>query len=48
MHYVGEIVEWNTIGGSTFKGEVVEIDSNVLIVRLDNGTMKTVEGWNWT
>ena len=36
-------VKWETWGGEKYEGEVVELDSNVLHVRLDDGTMKAVE-----
>ena len=36
-------VKWETWGGSKFEGEIVDVDSNVLHIRLDNGEMKAVE-----
>lgn len=36
-------VKWETWGGDKYEGEVVEVDSNVLIVRLDGGEKKAVE-----
>jgi len=36
-------VKWETWGGKKYEGEVVELDSNVLHVRLDDGTMMAVE-----
>lgn len=36
-------VKWETWSGGKYKGEVMEADSNVLHVKLDDGTMKAVE-----
>jgi hypothetical protein len=36
-------VKWETWGGDKYEGEVIEVDSNVLHVRLDNGQEKAVE-----
>jgi hypothetical protein len=39
----GDVVTWNTLGGENFKGEIVEMDSNVAYVRLESGEIKTIE-----
>lgn len=36
-------VKWETLGGTKYEGEIIEVDSNVLIVRLDDGQIKAVE-----
>lgn len=36
-------VKWEQWDGKKFEGEVKEIDSNVLYVKLDDGTIKAVE-----
>jgi hypothetical protein len=36
-------VKWETWEGKKYEGEVIEVDSNILHVRLDDGTMKAVE-----
>jgi hypothetical protein len=36
-------VKWENLKGEKFEGEVKEVDSNVLHVKLDNGTIKAVE-----
>jgi len=40
---VGSTFEWGTLAGSRYKGIIKEIDSNVLIVELPDGTTKTIE-----
>ena len=47
-HKIGDRVAWETIVGFRYEGEIVDIDSNVLIVRLDNGKEVPVEGWDWS
>lgn len=39
----GDIVVWNTLGGESFKGKIVEMDSNVAYVKLESGEIKTIE-----
>lgn len=36
-------VKWEQWNGKKFEGEVKEVDSNVLHVKLDDGAMKAVE-----
>ena len=36
-------VKWETWGNKKYEGEVIEVDNNVLHVKLDDGTMKAVE-----
>jgi len=36
-------VRWSNIFGDTFEGVVVEIDSNVFVVKCDDGIMRYVE-----
>ncbi len=40
---VGDAVVWKTLGGDKFVGRVIELDSNVAIVELPDGTRKAVE-----
>ncbi len=40
---VGEHISWKTIAGIEYNGIVIEMDSNVAIVRLPDGTQKAVE-----
>ena len=40
---VGQVISWSTLGGQHYRGRVVEMDSNVAIVRLPDGTRKAVE-----
>jgi len=40
---IGERVYWNTIIGKKFEGKILEWDSNVAIVELDDGTKEHVE-----
>jgi hypothetical protein len=40
---VGDTIEWCTIGGVCYKGTIVLMDSNVAHVRVQDGTIKTVE-----
>lgn len=37
------IVKWETLAGKKYQGEVIEVDSNVLICKLSDGTKKAVE-----
>lgn len=43
MPKVGGVFAWKTVGGHQYEGTVVEMDSNVAIVRLPDGTTKAVE-----
>jgi len=36
-------VKWETWSGKKYEGKVIEIDSNVLHVKLDDGTQIAVE-----
>jgi preprotein translocase subunit YajC len=36
-------VKWETWAGNKYEGEVIEVDSNVLHIKLDNGTEIAVE-----
>lgn len=36
-------VKWETWGGQKFEGIVIEVETDALHVRLDDGTMKAVE-----
>jgi len=36
-------VKWENWKGEKFEGEVIEVDSNVLHVKLNDGTKKAVE-----
>ncbi len=40
----GERYEWKTLGGKTHAGQIVEVDSNVLIVDCDDGVRRAVDG----
>jgi hypothetical protein len=40
---VGSRISWGTLGGDYFEGVVVEMDSNVAHVQLDDGSIRTVE-----
>ncbi len=40
---IGDRVSWKTLDGSSYEGTLVEWDSNVAIVRLDDGSEKAVE-----
>lgn len=40
---VGDRVFWQNIKGERWEGELVEWDSNVAYVKLDDGTVKAVE-----
>ncbi len=46
-HYIGQVVEWETIGGEKYSGTVVDIDNLTLIIELPDGTTKAVSGWKW-
>jgi hypothetical protein len=35
---------WETVGGDEHEGEVIDTDSNVLIVRCTDGVVRAVEG----
>lgn len=39
----GDNIEWQTLGGDLFMGEVIELDSNVAIVRCLDGKIRAVE-----
>lgn len=39
----GSFIAWDTIGGKHYEGYVEEMDSNVAIVELEDGTKKAVE-----
>jgi preprotein translocase subunit YajC len=36
-------VKWETWSGKKYEGEVIEVDSNVLHVKIEDGTMMAVE-----
>ena len=40
---IGERVYWNNLRGDRFEGVITEWDSNVAIVKLDDGSEKAVE-----
>ncbi len=40
---VGDLIWWNTLGGSRHRGRVVEIDSNVAHVQCDDGVKRCVK-----
>jgi len=40
---IGDQFSWETFGGNKYSGIISEIDSNVLIVKLKDGTQKAVE-----
>lgn len=40
---IGDRVKWKTIKGDTFEGTLYDWDENVAIVKLDNGTFKSIE-----
>ena len=40
---VGDLIKWSTLDGKTHEGRVIEMDSNVAIVKLADGSTKTVE-----
>lgn len=39
----GDRVRWGTVSGVTFEGVLIEWDSNVAVVRLPDGRIKSVE-----
>lgn len=39
----GDTFNWEDVGGHSWSGEVIEIDSNVASVKLKDGTMRYVE-----
>jgi hypothetical protein len=39
----GDVVAWNTLGGDSYRGKIVEMDSNVAYVELEDGQIKTIE-----
>lgn|GEM_PF-3138917 len=41
----GDPISWTTIGGRSYDGVVVSVDSNVLIVKCSDGRVRSVEGW---
>jgi hypothetical protein len=45
----GDIYEWELINGTKYRGEIVEMDSNVVHVKLPSGEMKAAEFFssNW-
>ena len=43
VYKVGMRIKWNTISGAEYEGVIIEIDSNVLVIKLDDGTIKCLE-----
>lgn len=41
--HVGDGVSWETFGGDKYEGTIVEVDSNVLIVRCTDGVTRAVD-----
>ena len=40
---VGSTIWWTTLGGIYYEGVIVEMDSNVAFVKVQDGTIKPVE-----
>jgi transcription elongation factor len=40
---IGDTFRWQTVSGESYEGIIKELDSNVAVVELHDGTLKSVE-----